>query len=111
MDIRQLRHVVAVAEERSFTRAAERLHISQPGLSRSVRDLERQLGVEIFDRSGRQIELTAAGRRTVIEARRAVLAFDTAVQEIRGLAGRLRGPARVGVSVDTWSHATLVVER
>lgn len=63
MEPRQIEHFVAVASELSFTRAAERAHVVQSALSTSVAKLERELGVELFDRTRQQIRLTAAGER------------------------------------------------
>ena len=62
LDLRRLRYFVAVAGERNFTRAAERLHVAQPALSRQVRQLEDELGVELLHRTTREVELTDAGR-------------------------------------------------
>ena len=62
MELRQLEYFVAVAEEANFTRAAERVHISQSGVSAQIRQLERELGAELFDRSARTATLTARGR-------------------------------------------------
>ncbi len=62
MHLRQPEYFVAVAEEQNFTRAAERVHISQSGVSAQIRQLERELGAELFDRSARTATLTVAGK-------------------------------------------------
>lgn len=69
MELRQLEYFVAVAEERNFTRAAERVHISQSGVSAQIRQLERELGAELFDRSARTVTLTPAGKAALDHAR------------------------------------------
>jgi DNA-binding transcriptional LysR family regulator len=74
MELRQLEYFVAVAEEASFTRAAERVHISQSGVSAQVRQLERELGTELIDRSSRTARLTAAGAAALGPARAALAA-------------------------------------
>jgi DNA-binding transcriptional LysR family regulator len=80
MELRQLEYFVAVADEESFTRAAERVHISQSGVSAQVRQLERELGGPLIDRTGRRARLTAAGAAAVEHAR-AVLAAAHAVRQ------------------------------
>src|SRR5258706_14062209 len=81
MELRHLRYFVAVVEEGSFTTAAEdRLHTSQPSLSRQIRDLEYEVGAELLSRSVRGVELTAAGKAFLHHARLALLQVDAAVQ-------------------------------
>ncbi len=84
MELRHLRYFVAVAEAGSLTVAAEqRLHTSQPSLSRQIRDLEDQVGVELFNRSARGVELTAAGRVFLDHARLALAQVDAAKEAAR----------------------------
>src|SRR5262245_60480724 len=78
MDLRQLRYFMAVAEERSFSRAARRLHVSQPPLSIHVKRLEEGLGVRLFDRTNRGVGLSRAGRVFYEEVRAALLKLDQA---------------------------------
>jgi DNA-binding transcriptional LysR family regulator len=91
MELRQLEYFVAVAEEANFTRAAERVHISQSGISAQVRRLEQQLGAELIDRSARTATLTPAGS-AALEHARAVIAAASAVQQaVDEVTGLLRG--------------------
>jgi DNA-binding transcriptional LysR family regulator len=91
MELRQLEYFVAVAEEANFTRAAARVHISQSGVSAQIRELERQLGATLIDRSGRRATLTPAGA-AALEHARAVLASVDAVQEaVDDVTGLIRG--------------------
>lgn len=93
MELRQLRYVLAVADEGTFTRAAAATHVAQPSLSQAVRSLERELGVELFHRTPRAALLTAAGQALVEPARQAlrdVATIRSAVDEVVGIeAGRL----------------------
>lgn len=96
MEMRHLEYFVAVAEERHFTRAAERLMVSQSGLSASVRSLERELGAPLFVRSTRSVELTGAGRALLTEANRALAAMRAAREAVAAVQGLLRGSLSVG---------------
>src|SRR5258708_34461083 len=93
MELRHLRYFVTVAEEENVTRAARRLHVSQPPLSRQIRDLERELGVNLFDRSANGVRLTGAGETFLAEARGVLRRADDAVDLVKG--GSL-GHARKG---------------
>ncbi|WP_158938064.1 LysR family transcriptional regulator [Burkholderia sp. S171] len=84
MELRHLRYFVAVAETGSLTVAAERrLHTSQPSLSRQIRDLEDEVGAELFNRSARGVELTAAGKAFLDHARLALSQVDAAIEAAR----------------------------
>jgi DNA-binding transcriptional LysR family regulator len=91
MELRQLEYFVAVAEEANFTRAAERVHISQSGVSAQVRQLERELGAELIDRSTRAATLTAAGAAALEPARAALAAAAAVRQAVDEVNGVIRG--------------------
>jgi DNA-binding transcriptional LysR family regulator len=95
-DLWQLRYFTAVAEHLHFGRAAQALHISQPPLSRAIRALEERLGVVLFVRTRRRVELTAEGARLLEHARRAIDQLERAVAELRGMASGQRGRLRIG---------------
>lgn len=92
----QLRYFVAVAERLHFGRAAEALHISQPPLSRAIRALEARLGVALFSRTRRKVELTPEGARLLEEARRILAQLERAIVELRGMAAGEQGRLRIG---------------
>jgi DNA-binding transcriptional LysR family regulator len=98
MELRQLEHFVAVAEERNFTRAAERVVIVQSGLSSSIRALEAELGAELFVRSTRRVSLTAAGQALLPEARRSLAAARAGRDAVAAVDGLQRGELSVGIS-------------
>ncbi|WP_221352350.1 LysR family transcriptional regulator [Streptomyces beigongshangae] len=99
MELRQLEYFVAVAEERSFTRAAERVHISQSGVSAQIRRLERELGAELFDRSARSATLTVAGKAALGHARTALAAAGAVGRAVDEVTGLVRGRLTVGMVV------------
>jgi DNA-binding transcriptional LysR family regulator len=97
MELQQLRYVLAVAETRNFTRAAERCHIVQSAMSHQIKTLERELGVPLFARTSRRVELTAAGEAFLPAARESLEAADRAAAEAAAAAGQIRGTVTVGV--------------
>ncbi|TDD18416.1 LysR family transcriptional regulator [Nonomuraea diastatica] len=99
VDLRMMRYVIAVAEAGSFEGAAERLHMTQPPLSRQVRELERKLGVTLFHR--RPTRLTEAGHVFVESARQVLAGAEEAVERTRRAAGIDHGAVRVGYAVTT----------
>ena len=94
MELRALRYFVTVAEELHFGRAAERLHIAQPAVSQQIARLERELGVQLLDRSPRRVQLTAAGHRVLTAARDTLASVD----KVRTAAGRPLGMLRIGTA-------------
>jgi DNA-binding transcriptional LysR family regulator len=97
MELRHLEHFLAVAEERSFTRAAGRIHLVQSALSVSVRSLERELGARLFDRTTHSVQLTDAGTALVVEARRTLAAAEAARDAVAAVRGGVRGTVRIGI--------------
>ncbi|MCA2228425.1 LysR family transcriptional regulator [Nonomuraea aurantiaca] len=99
LEVRQLRYFMTVAEELHFGRAAERLGMAQPPLSRAIRNLERQLGVQLLERTTRQVRLTPAGQ-TFLEDARIALDAITAAAERAGNAGKTTPVLRVALKAD-----------
>lgn len=97
LDLRDLRYFVAVAEQLHFSRAAERLHLDQPTLSRHVRRLEQKLGVELLERTTRTVALTPAGQVLLNKARETLAAADAAVDATQRAAAGEIGALRVGM--------------
>ena len=97
MELRQIRAFVVVADEASFTRAATRLSVVQSSVSAAVRNLERQLGVDLFERTTHHVNLTQAGRLFLPEARRTLAAAQEARHVLEQLRDGLRGEVRLGV--------------
>ncbi|MDT7723708.1 MAG: hypothetical protein QOI21_284 [Actinomycetota bacterium] len=96
MEFRQLEYFVAVAEESHFTRAAQRMHVAQSGLSASIRALEKELGASLFRRSTRQVQLTGAGEALLVEARRALSATSAGRDAVAAVQGLMRGSLAIG---------------
>ena len=98
IELRHLRYFIAVAEELSFSRAAERVHIDKTPLSRTVRDLEDELGVQLFVRGPRRLMLTPAGTRLLEEARKLFIRFERTKRAVRQTHSIHQAPLRVGVA-------------
>jgi DNA-binding transcriptional LysR family regulator len=84
MELRHLRYFIIVAEEENVTRAAQRLHISQPPLSKQIQELEAELGVTLFERTGRSLRLNELGKKFLIEARAVIARVEQAVAAVQG---------------------------
>ncbi len=112
MELRHLRYFVAIAEERSFTRAAERLWVAQPGLSTQIRQLETELGVRLFERHTRGVDLTSAGQLFLERARAVLAATEIARATGSDLTSGLVGSVRLGLaSAARWSGAPALLDR
>lgn len=97
VELQQLRYVLAVAETKSFTRAAERCLVVQSALSHQIARLERELGARLFDRTSRRVQLTAAGEAFLPAARQCLEAAERAVADVAAALGEVRGRLRLGV--------------
>ncbi len=96
MELRHLRYFVAVAEAENVSRAALKLHVSQPGISRQIRDLEDEIGFSLLERSAKSVRLTAAGKVFLHEAREVLSRVEAAVNKAREVAKGGSGEIRVG---------------
>ena len=96
MELRHLRYFIAVAEEENVTRAAERLHLSQPPLSRQIRDLEEELSVTLFERTARTVRLTTSGKLFLKEAVAVLQRVEEAVLSVKASTGGIRGELSIG---------------
>jgi len=96
MELRHLKYFVAVAEEENVTRAALKLHVSQPALSRQVRDLEEELGFSLLERGANSMRLTEGGRAFLVEARAILQRADAAVKTARAIASGNSGELHIG---------------
>jgi DNA-binding transcriptional LysR family regulator len=97
MEIRQLKYFLAIAEEGLITKAAERLHITQPPLSQQMILLEKELGVTLFRRTKKRIHLTEAGKALQLRAGQILELLDRTTEEVNETAGGLRGTLNVGI--------------
>jgi DNA-binding transcriptional LysR family regulator len=97
MEVRQLEHFVAIAEEHSFTRAARRLNYVQSALSVSIQSLERELGIRLFDRTTHRVALTDAGEALLPSARQTLVSVEQTRDMAAALTGVVRGTLRIGI--------------
>ena len=106
-DFRQLRYFIAVAEELSFTRAAQRLHLSQPPLSQQIQALEQDLGVRLLERDKRNVTLTAPGRLFLDQARQILAMADEARSQVAEAAAGFSGHLKLAYTVSVSFHPAL----
>jgi LysR family hca operon transcriptional activator len=98
IELRLIRYVTVLAEELNFTRAALRLHVAQPSLSKQIRELEDYLKVKLFDRTKREVRLTPAGEAFTKQGRHAIFHAERAVEEARVANGHQKGPWLIAYS-------------
>jgi len=96
MELRHLRYFIVVAEEENVTRAAGRLHVSQPALSRQIKDLEEEIGFLLLERSAKSVRLTEAGKQFLTGAREVLARVEEAVRSARSVAGGVGGEIHAG---------------
>ena len=96
MELRHLRYFVAVAEDLNFRRAAERLHLSHPALSRQISDFEDEVGLKFFNWNARRVELTEAGRVFLVGAKRTLASAQEAIAQAREVVKGERGRLSIG---------------
>lgn len=97
MDIRQIEYFTEVAKQLSFTKAASVLHVSQPSISKAIQNLEVELGVPLFYRSSKQLELTDAGRAVLVNAQHVLEAFKNLRSELTDIMDLKKGQIRIGI--------------
>ncbi|HTQ49946.1 MAG TPA: LysR substrate-binding domain-containing protein [Candidatus Acidoferrales bacterium] len=96
MELRHLRYFIAAAEEENVSRAALKLHVSQPGISRQIHDLEDEIGFQLFERGAKSLKLTEAGKIFLAEAKSILQRADDAVKKARAASGGIVGEINVG---------------
>ncbi|MGH7954006.1 MAG: LysR family transcriptional regulator, partial [Limisphaerales bacterium] len=96
MELRHLRYFIATAEDENVSRAALKLHVSQPGISRQIRDLEDEIGFQLFERSAKSLKLTDAGKVFLAEAKVVLQQADDAVKKAKAVAENIGGELHVG---------------
>ncbi len=97
MDIRHLEYFIEVAKHLNFTKAASALHISQPSLSKTIKNMEEELGVPLFYRAFRQLELTDAGKALLHNAKKVLLAYEQLTSELNDVMELKKGEIKIGI--------------
>src|SRR6185295_18376181 len=105
MEIHQLKTLIAVARERSITRASELLHLSQPAVSAHIKALEDGLGLALFERTPRGMTLTREGERLLVKAEQTLAAHQELVDEATRIKGRIAGKLRIGAGSNSNNDA------
>jgi len=98
MDIQNLKAFIIVSENSSFSKAAEKLFITQPAVSKRISSLEQELGVKLFDRIGKSVQTTEAGLALLVSAKRILTELEDSRRVISNLTGKVNGPLRLGTS-------------
>ncbi|KGX84547.1 LysR family transcriptional regulator [Pontibacillus litoralis] len=111
MDLRQLRYFRAVAEEKQITKAANKLHMAQPPLSKQMKLMEEELNVRLFDRQGRVLELTKAGEILYQKAGHILSDFEDVLVEVRETSEGIRGPINIGANKSCFSFLSATLNR
>lgn len=97
MDLRQIEYFVEVAKHLSFTKAAATLHVSQPSISKAIQNFESELGVPLFYRSSKQLELTDAGQAVLVNSMQVLESFQNLRSELTDLMELKKGQIRIGI--------------
>lgn len=112
METRQLRYFIAVAEERHFGRAAERLHMAQPPLSQQIKNLENELGIQLLNRTTRRVDLTEAGELLLDRGRVLISDITTLKDDVQRVADGAQGILRIGVTGSAiYRHLPRIIEQ
>ncbi|TXK80016.1 LysR family transcriptional regulator [Paenibacillus sp. N3.4] len=110
MDIRQLRYFIAIAEEKQITAAAKKLHMAQPPLSQQLKQLEQDLGVKLFDKRGRYLQLTEAGTTLYRYAVRITKDMEEAQTEVTQIGSGVRGKLTIGVNTISYYQLPKILQ-
>src|SRR5258705_4763487 len=108
MDLRHLRYFVAVGEDQHYGRAAKRLRVAQPALSRQIQDLEEEIGFKLFDRLARGVKISVAGKTFLADAIRILQQVNEATLRARRVASGQSGTLRIGFQFSDWLRTATV---